>query len=276
MNVKIGEKIKFLRKQKNISQEVLAQYLGVTFQAVSKWEKGSTMPDVATVPAIASFFGVSTDELFDFNLLEIENKVAELCCEAAQYRSSDPAKSEQMLREGLKRFPGNDVILNNLLYTMRAPERSDEVINICKSLIESTKDDAVRYEACCILAETYSAKGEYTLVKETLEQIPEIYFTKLQLQAKLLKGKDMLIPAQSQKELSAEILIDMFFVLASYYEELGENDIAVNQLVTAKRVVEALKCDHNDKDEGMETFYEYYGVNALKQIEERLALIQNK
>ncbi|MBQ4113237.1 MAG: helix-turn-helix transcriptional regulator, partial [Clostridia bacterium] len=55
--MKLGEKIKTLRKQKNISQEVLAQYLGVTFQAVSKWENGTTMPDVATIPAIASFFG---------------------------------------------------------------------------------------------------------------------------------------------------------------------------------------------------------------------------
>ena len=64
MEIRIGEKIKSLRKAKNISQEVLAKYLGISFQAVSKWEKGDTMPDVAMIPAIASFFGVSTDELF--------------------------------------------------------------------------------------------------------------------------------------------------------------------------------------------------------------------
>ena len=40
MNIKLGEKIRTLRKQKNISQDVLAQYLGVSFQAVSKWENG--------------------------------------------------------------------------------------------------------------------------------------------------------------------------------------------------------------------------------------------
>ena len=60
--VKLGEKIRELRKQRGITQEKLAERLGVTFQAVSKWENGATMPDVLLIPAIASFFGVSTDE----------------------------------------------------------------------------------------------------------------------------------------------------------------------------------------------------------------------
>ena len=66
MPVNLGDKIRQLRKGKGISQEVLAQYLGVSFQAVSKWETGTTLPDVTLIPAIASFFGVSTDELFDY------------------------------------------------------------------------------------------------------------------------------------------------------------------------------------------------------------------
>ena len=56
MNIRLGEKIRTLRKSKNISQEVLANYLGVSFQAVSKWEKGETLPDVTLIPAIACFF----------------------------------------------------------------------------------------------------------------------------------------------------------------------------------------------------------------------------
>ena len=141
-----------MRKQKNISQEVLAQYLGVSFQSVSKWENETTMPDITLVPAIASFFGVSTDELFCFNLMEIEQKVEHICTEAYQYRESDPAKSEAILREGLKKFPGNDILLNNLLYTMRSRERSAEVITLCKSLIETTRFDDVKYDALRILA----------------------------------------------------------------------------------------------------------------------------
>lgn len=218
MNIKIGEKIKLLRKQKNISQEVLAQYLGVSFQSVSKWENETTMPDITLVPAIASFFGVSTDELFDFNLLEIEQKVDLICKEAYQYRDSDPAKSETILREGLKKFPGNDILLNNLLYTMRSPERAPEVITLCKSLAESTKLDDVKYDALRILAETYHEQGEQELTRITLEKIPEIYFTVLELQAKLLSGKEKLRAANTQLGLSLDSVSEMAELLASHYE----------------------------------------------------------
>lgn len=223
MNIKIGEKIKLLRKQKNISQEVLAQYLGVSFQSVSKWENETTMPDITMVPAIASFFGVSTDELFDFNLMEIELHVEEICKESWQYRDTDPAKSEVILREGLKKFPGNDILLNNLLYTMRTPERAAEVITLCKSLIESTKLDDVKYDALRILAETYKEQGEYELVKVTLEKIPELYFTKLELQAELLEGEEMAEAAIKQLGLSLDSAVKMAQLLTSYYESAGDS-----------------------------------------------------
>lgn len=210
--IKLGEKIKSLRKQKNISQEVFANYLGVSFQAVSKWENGNTMPDVTMIPAIASFFGISTDELFDFNLFETEKQVEAICAESWKYRNSDVAKSEEILRKGLQRYPGNDIILNNLLYTLDYQTRAEEVISICKSLITSTKDDSVKYDACRILATCYKENGQVDLIKPTLEMIPEIYFSKLELMASLLDGENSYEAAQKQKNISAEDLIDMLII----------------------------------------------------------------
>ena len=178
MNIRLGEKIRSLRKQNNLSQEVLAQFLGVSFQAVSKWENGTTMPDVTMIPAIASFFNVSTDELFDFNRVEQEKKIQQLCWDAAQYRLADPNLAETMLRDALKQYPGNDVILNNLLYTMRSPERNNEVVTLCKSILEVTRDDEVKYDVLRILAETYADMDMPLLAKQTLERIPELYFSK--------------------------------------------------------------------------------------------------
>ena len=236
MEIKLGEKIKALRKQKNISQEVLAQVLGVSFQAVSKWETSVTMPDVALIPAIASFFEVSTDELFDFNRIEQEQKVMELCWEAADYRWSDPAKSEAMLREALKQFPGNDIILNNLLYTMQAPERNEEVVTLCKSILEVTREDDVKYDVLRILAKTYHAMGQQALVKPTLEQIPEIYFSKLELAAKYLEGEEALDAAQQQASLSRDDLLDMLSRMSQLYRERGDTEKAAEYADLARKV----------------------------------------
>lgn len=213
MPVNLGDKIRQLRKGKGISQEVLAQYLGVSFQAVSKWETGTTLPDVTLIPAIASFFGVSTDELFDYNRLEAERRVREICQQAYACRQSDPAQSEQILREGLKKYPGNDVILNNLLYTMAAPERGEEMVTICKTLIEGTHDDAVKYDALRILAQTYHDMGQQDLVAPTLEQIPELYFTKLECMALLLEGEAAFKAARQHMGLCLEQLVEMLLVM---------------------------------------------------------------
>lgn len=60
----IGNKIAYYRKKMNITQETLAQALGVTNQAVSKWELDQACPDIQLLPALADFFGVTIDSLF--------------------------------------------------------------------------------------------------------------------------------------------------------------------------------------------------------------------
>ena len=183
MPVNLGDKIRQLRKGKGISQEVLAQYLGVSFQAVSKWETGTTLPDVTLIPAIASFFGVSTDELFDYNRLEAERRVREICQQAYACRQRDPVQSEQIL------------------------------VTICKTLIEGTHDDEVKYDALRILAQTYHDMGQQDLVAPTLEQIPELYFTKLECMALLLEGEAAFKAARQHMGLCLEQLVEMLLVM---------------------------------------------------------------
>ena len=65
--IALGERIKQLRASDGRTQEALAQALGVTAQAVSRWEKGICYPDMEMVPAIANYFGVSIDRLFGYD-----------------------------------------------------------------------------------------------------------------------------------------------------------------------------------------------------------------
>ena len=63
--MKLNEQIAFLRKEKSITQEELANALGVSNQAVSKWENGQCCPDIELLPEIAKYFNVSIDELMN-------------------------------------------------------------------------------------------------------------------------------------------------------------------------------------------------------------------
>ena len=62
--MEIGNQIKALRLRRGITQESLAQHLGVTAQAVSKWEREVATPDIGMLPDISAYFGVTIDELF--------------------------------------------------------------------------------------------------------------------------------------------------------------------------------------------------------------------
>ena len=67
MQLDLGKRIRELRQRNRITQETLAEALGVTSQAVSRWEASGSYPDMEIVPAIANYFGVSIDELFGYD-----------------------------------------------------------------------------------------------------------------------------------------------------------------------------------------------------------------
>ena len=66
----IGNNIKQLRQQKNLTQDQVAEKLGVSYQAVSKWENNANTPDIALLPRIADLFGVTIDALFSDSIAD--------------------------------------------------------------------------------------------------------------------------------------------------------------------------------------------------------------
>ena len=75
MKMDIGSAIKKLRMDSKVTQEAVAEYLGISFQAVSKWETGTTMPDITLLPEIAAFFGVRIDDLFSVDHEDELNRI---------------------------------------------------------------------------------------------------------------------------------------------------------------------------------------------------------
>ena len=106
--IAIGSNIKKYRKQRKITQEQLAEVLGVSDQAVSRWENGSTYPDIELLPTIALYFGVTLDEMMGMEAIKDESDIEDILSRRQELRNSgEVVKSYKMLREAVKRYPNN-------------------------------------------------------------------------------------------------------------------------------------------------------------------------
>lgn len=70
MNLLIGENIKRMRRERNLTQEEMSAHLGISFQSISKWERGDGYPDITMLPALANYFGISIDQLLGMSEIE--------------------------------------------------------------------------------------------------------------------------------------------------------------------------------------------------------------
>lgn len=119
MYIKLGEKIKQLRKRDGRKQEDLAKALGVTCQAISRWEANGGYPDMELIPAIANYFNVSIDELFGYSK-DREEKLKTILskAESAINAQGDMAECIELLRAAADEFPNESKVLVNLGYAL--------------------------------------------------------------------------------------------------------------------------------------------------------------
>lgn len=260
MELKIGKKIKSLRKKQRITQEQLAEKIGVSFQAVSKWENNIALPDITLIPILANFFNVSTDEILSYDSFEKDREIMDYVRRAEKYRETDPEKGWEILKEGLKKYPDNDILLCNQLYVMNYSENRgkhwDETLKLASKIIDKTDSDEIKYDALRFIAYAYKAKGDIQSAASALEQIPEIYFTKLSELAFLLDGKPKYDAAEKQKWLSFELLLQMMWKLAEYYRDKGDRENAVKETERALKLIEAM--DGEEKISRFDNYVEYF------------------
>ena len=108
MQLLIGENIRRLRRELDVTQECLAEHLGVSTQAVSKWERGEACPDIALLPGLAGFFDISLDDLMGLDTLRETEEIDGLIAQAE--RNLDLLQSSESiapLQAALRRFPNH-------------------------------------------------------------------------------------------------------------------------------------------------------------------------
>ena len=167
----LGITIKKYRHQQDLTQEQLAEYLNVSVSAVSQWESNKTIPDISTILALANFFGVTLDELFDRTSKEKELEIEKYFELDRQYSNQGEIKKLLLLwREATQKYPGDFNCLINLAYTLEAAVYSSndiedcernakESIAVCERILRDCNENNKRSSALQILVHLYSEKN---------------------------------------------------------------------------------------------------------------------
>ena len=169
MKILIGDNIRRLRRQGSITQEQLAEMLGVTCAAVSKWERGETYPDITLLFPLAHFFQVTVDELmgFDEDLLEREidavlQKYGVLCQDNA-------SKARAFITQAYGQYPNDDRIMHRYMWDIAGgladnqPEdllaHKEEFLSICDKILKNSEREELRLDAWNMKAKILHAEG---------------------------------------------------------------------------------------------------------------------
>lgn len=150
MTIYLGENIKRLRRERNLTQETLAEFLGVTFQSISNWERGESYPDITIIPEIAGFFKVSIEDLLGVNKAEDE---AEIIKELEAYDNLTDKDTKKELIVNLKNKYPNDfrVLLRYMTslvhFNEQTPDNVAKIISIYENIKQNCNNDKIRISA---------------------------------------------------------------------------------------------------------------------------------
>ena len=180
----IGSTVKLLRREKNLTQQQLAEHLGVTSRAVSQWECNRTVPDISLIPPLCHVFGVSSDVLLGIDVEKASEEIEKILSEDDKLdRLGKRTDRISLLREANRRFPRDyrimlrlsDALLNEL--SRNRSRDYGEVFNLCNRILSECTDNTTRYEATETLAVAYEYAGKKEEMLKLAEEMPHAHFT---------------------------------------------------------------------------------------------------
>ena len=192
MSIRIGKNIKRFRKERELSQEMLAERLGVTFQTVSHWEREETYPDITILPAIANFFGVTVDELLgvsEANEVEEIKRIVVKCQECETYHKGEEMR--EIIEEGLKKYPNNYTLMAWYVYAF-GQINSEKAIEVGTYILDNCTDNEIRNWVNGSIIYAYKQSGNIEMAIELAKKLPSYFYSSQDILRSCLQGKELL------------------------------------------------------------------------------------
>ena len=216
MEYYFGEFIKKLRKQRNLTQEQLAEAFGVSCQAISKWETATSYPDISLLPIIADYFGVSIDYLLGHDTSKQEEAIDQVCNRAdTLFETHDYAGAIPLLREMLVKHPGNEKLMYKLAWALsgtigESPDNYEEAILLYLRILEISTDTEMRTRVSRDLMYRYYTKQNYGKASYYANLLPSFDLCREYNlgRSNLLEGKELSEYLQSNIQLFGKAMLE--------------------------------------------------------------------
>lgn len=231
-----------LRKKKKVTQEEVANFLGVTKASVSKWETGQSLPDVLLLPRLASYFDVSIDGLLGYAPQLSREQIQKYYHSLSEdFASGDfegtVSKCSGLIKKYYSCYPflfQISVLLLNHFMLAESPQRQQEILELavktCGRILSESKDMSLCSDTLILRAQMYLIMGRASEVVEDLEVISSPYrlarqSDDLMIQAYCLTGENDRAVGYSQIYMYLNLM--SLLSASTRYMELRKDDLTV-------------------------------------------------
>jgi len=274
MPLTMGQTIKKLRKERNLTQEELAEQLNITYQAVSKWENETGMPDISQIVPLAGVLGISTDVLFGTCTQNDKEEVIKIINEihiGLQVDHSKPTCKGWSLdgwskfQEALKKYPNNQILLYNVLEygsALVVSQISSEITEVIRKTIYSECERIAKltisynpnisdvFRAHQIMVRLHAECGNFEKAQEHADKFPwrtdfswytESAFVS-HFQNEYEKAADY---CREATRFNLEALASSMMHIAWEYEHMEQNASALDVYKRVKKLIELFPNDEH-------------------------------
>ena len=242
MNLFIGNTIKRIRRERNLTQEEVAAHLGISFQSISKWERGDGYPDITMLPVLAHYFQITVDELLGISDIEKNHKYNEInrlwAENNVQHRNQE---NVTLMRQSLKEFPNDALLLVQLSTSLEkldgTPEEKrahlKESIAIQEQIIKYGEDSEVRGATLFNICHAYWTIGEHDKAIAQAKKLPNLYKARENALVYFLEGEE-------KRQAAREALAPLAWAIKHHLTALSETENDPSYLDKAEKILELL------------------------------------